>query len=203
MIRKIKEFTGLPVEIHAHNFFGFGTADALAGVCAGAEVVHAAVNGLGEGAGNTALEEIALDLKIMLGIDLGVNYSKTYYLCKLVEELSHVKLQSTKPLVGDRVFTTESGIAVSRLLKMQEKKMPLVPYSDSLVPEFIGRKKEIMIGKKSGRASIEYKLRQLGLPIPPPKKQQELLDAVKDHSIKNKTDVSDDLFRSITNRFIL
>lgn len=201
-VRKVKTFVGLPIEIHAHNFFGFGTADALAAVCAGAEVVHTAVNGLGEGAGNTALEEIALDLRIMLGMDLGVNYAKTYELCKLVEELSRVHLQSTKPLVGDRVFTSESGIAVSRLLKLKEKGLPLVPYADSLLPEFVGRTREILIGKKSGRASIEMRLQQLGLPVPPADKQQEILEAVKAYSIEHKSAVPDDVLKSITDRVL-
>ncbi len=156
--------------------------------------------GRGVGAGNTALEEIALNLKLMLGMDLGVNYSKTYELCKLVEDLSRVRLQSTKPLVGDRVFTSESGIAVSRLLKLKEKGLPLVPYADSLLPEFVGRAREILIGKKSGRASIELRLQQLGLPVPSAEKQQQILEAVKAYSIEHKSAVPDDVLKSITAR---
>jgi methanogen homocitrate synthase len=202
LIRKVKEYFQLPIEIHAHNHFGFGTADALAAVCAGAEVVHTAVNGLGEGAGNTALEEIALDLQIMLGIDMGINYAKTYELCKLVERLSGISLQSTKPLVGDKVFTSESGIAVSRLLKMKKKRIPLVPYSESILPEFLGRSREILIGKKSGRASIEYKLNELGMAIPSVEVQQEILETVKEYSLRNKMAVSDEAFRTITTRIL-
>jgi len=197
LVRKVKQNYSLPIEIHAHNFFGFGTADALSAVCAGAEVVHTAVNGLGEGAGNTALEEIALDLRIMLGIDLGIDYAKTYEMCNLVEELSHISLQSTKPIVGDKVFTSESGISLSRLLKMKEKGIPLIPYSDSLLPEFVGRKRDILIGKKSGRASIEYKMKELGLPVPTPEVQQEILEGVKKYSLQNKKAVSDEVFKTI------
>jgi isopropylmalate/homocitrate/citramalate synthase len=202
LIRKLKECVQIPVEIHAHNHFGFGTANALVAVCAGAEVVHTSVNGLGEGAGNTALEEIALDLRMMLGIDMGINYSKTFGLCKLVERLSGISLQSTKALVGDKVFTSESGIAVSRLLRMKEKGIPLVPYSDSIFPEFLGRKREILIGKKSGRASIVYKLQELGMSIPPEEVQEELLEAVKEYSLMNKKAVSDEVFRDILTRIL-
>ena len=133
----------------------------------------------------------------MLGIDLGINYAKTYEMCKLVEDLSHVSLQSTKPIVGDKVFTSESGIAVSRLLKMKEKGIPLIPYSDSLLPEFVGRKRDILIGKKSGRASIEYKMKELGLPVPAPEVQQGILESVKKYSLENKKAVSDEAFKSI------
>jgi isopropylmalate/homocitrate/citramalate synthase len=196
-VKKVREFARIPVEIHPHDFFGFATANALAGVCAGAEVVHTAVNGLGEGAGNAALEEIALDLKIMLGIDLGIQYEKTYGLCKLVEKLSNVPLQTTKPLVGGRVFSSESGIVVSRILKLQEKGLPLVPYADSILPEFLGRQREVILGKKSGRASIEYRLKELGMAIPPADVQQEILAAVKDYSVVNRGPVPNEAFKNI------
>jgi len=202
LVRKLKKEYDLPVEIHAHNFFGFGTADAVAAVCAGADVVHTAVNGLGEGAGNTALEEVTLALHMMLGIDMGMNFAKTYDLCKLVEKLSSVPLQSTKPLVGDKVFTTESGIAVSRLFRMKEKNIPLVPFSDSLYAEFIGRTKGVMIGKKSGRASIEYKLKELGMDVPPVEVQQKILEGVKDYSLKNKKAVPDKEFKTIVKKVL-
>ena len=202
LVRKVKAHFDLPVEIHTHNDFGFGTAIAFAAVCAGAEVVHTAVNGLGSRAGNTALEEIAIDLKIMLGMDLGINFDKTYELCKLVEQCSGVSLESTKPLVGDRVFTSDTGVMVSRMLKLQERGLPLVPYSDALRPEFVGRKRDIMIGKKSGRASIEYKMKELGMKIPPENAIKEILEAVKGYSISNKTAVSDDKFKALVNQVL-
>lgn len=202
LVRKVKEYFKLPVEIHTHNNFGFGTANAFAAVCAGAEVVHSSVNGLGSQAGNAPLEEIALDLKVMLGMDIGINYEKTYELCKLVEKLSGVTLESTKPLVGDKVFTSDTGIMVSRLLKLKEQGLPLVPYSDNLMPEFIGRTRDIMLGKKSGRASVEYKLKELGMNIPSEDELREILGAVKEYSLKNKTAVSNDAFVTIVNRVL-
>jgi methanogen homocitrate synthase len=74
-VRKLREWTDKPIEIHPHNMYSLGAADALAGVMAGAEVVHVCVNGLGEGAGNAPLEAVALDLPLMLGIDTGVRLS--------------------------------------------------------------------------------------------------------------------------------
>jgi isopropylmalate/homocitrate/citramalate synthase len=139
---------------------------------------------------------------MMLGIDMGMNFAKTYDLCKLVEKLSNVPLQSTKPLVGDKVFTTESGIAVSRLFRMKEKGIPLIPYSDSLNPEFVGRTKGVMIGKKSGRASIEYKLKEMGMDVPPVEVQQKILEEVKDYSLKNKKAVPDQTFKTIVKKVL-
>jgi methanogen homocitrate synthase len=195
-IRKAKAHLGLPLEFHGHNTFGLGTGVALAAVCAGAEVVHGAVNGLGQTA-NVALEEICLDLKIMLGIDTGIDYTKTYGLCKLVADLAGISLLSTKPLVGERVFTTEAGVGVSRLLKMAEKGIPLVPYADSIYPEFLGRKSEIVLGKKSGLSSIDYKLRDLGMPAYPAEIQQKILEQVKQYSLRHKSVVSDEAFKDI------
>lgn len=195
-IRKAKAHLDLPLEFHGHNTFGLGTGVALAAVCAGAEVIHGAVNGLGQTA-NVALEEICLDLLIMLGIDTGIDYTKTYGLCKLVADLAGISLLSTKPLVGERVFTTEAGVGVSRLLKMAEKGIPLVPYADSIYPEFLGRKSEIVLGKKSGLSSIDYKLKDLGMPSYPAEVQQQILEQVKLHSLRNKTVVSDEAFKDI------
>jgi len=198
-IRKAKAYLDLPLEFHGHNTFGFGTADALAAVCAGAEVIHTAVDSLGQ-TGNVALEEIGLALPMMLGIDIGLNYAKTYELCKLVAELAGISLLSTKPLVGERVFTTEAGVGVSRLLKMKEKGIPLVPYADAIFPEFLGRRMDILLGKKSGRASIEWKLKELGMPLYPAEIQQGILEAVKTYSLKHKSPVSDETFRTLVNQ---
>ena len=104
--------------------------------------------------------------------------------------------------MGDKVFTTESGIAVSRLFRMKEKGIPLVPYSESLFPEFVGRTKGVMIGKKSGRASIEYKLKELGMDVPAVEVQQKILEGVKEYSLKNKKAVPDNAFKTIVKKVL-
>jgi methanogen homocitrate synthase len=194
-VRKLREWTDKPIEIHPHNMYSLGAADALAGVMAGAEVVHVCVNGLGEGAGNAPLEAVVLDLPLMLGIDTGVRLEKIYELCKLVEELSRVPLQANWPLVGDKVFTTESGISVDIFTKMAKAGVHVPPAQD--VATVIGRKRNIVLGKMSGRTSIEVKLTQLGLAMPEEEQIKEILERVKNRSIEMHDALSDEEFKRI------
>ena len=88
LVRKIKRMTGLPVEVHTHNDFGMAVATELAGAAAGAEVLHACVNGLGERTGNAALEELMMSLTILYGRETGYDLKKMTQLCQLVSKLS-------------------------------------------------------------------------------------------------------------------
>jgi len=194
-VRKLREWTDKPIEVHPHNMYSLGAADALAGVMAGAEVVHVCVNGLGEGAGNAPLEAVALDLPLMLGIDTGVRLEKIYGLCKLVEELSRVPLQANWPLVGEKVFTTESGISVDFFTKMAKAGVAVPVAQD--VATIIGRKRDIAVGKMSGKTSIEVKLTQMGLPIPSEEMVREILERVKNRSIEIHDALSDEEFKRI------
>jgi isopropylmalate/homocitrate/citramalate synthase len=194
-VRRLREWTDKPIEIHPHNMYSLGAADALAGVMAGAEVVHVCVNGLGEGAGNAPLEAMALDLPLMLGIDTGVRLEKMYELCKLVEELSRVPLQANWPLVGEKVFTTESGISVDLFTKMAKAGVSVPVAQD--IATVIGRKRQVAVGKMSGRTSIEVKLNQLGLPVPGEERVKEILERVKNRSIEVHDAVSDEEFKRI------
>ncbi len=199
-VRKLREWTDKPIEIHPHNMYSLGAADALAGVMAGAEVVHVCVNGLGEGAGNAPLEAVALDLPLMLGIDTGVKLEKIYELCKLVEELSRVPLQANWPLVGEKVFTTESGISVDLFTKMAKVGVS-VPLAQD-IPTVIGRKRQVAVGKMSGRTSIEVKMTQLGIPVPAEGQVKEILERVKNRSIKIHDALSDEEFKKIVSQII-
>jgi isopropylmalate/homocitrate/citramalate synthase len=167
---------------------------------AGAEVVHVCVNGLGEGAGNAPLEAVALDLPLMLGIDTGVKLEKIYELCKLVEELSRVPLQANWPLVGEKVFTTESGISVDLFTKMAKVGVS-VPLAQD-IPTVIGRKRQVAVGKMSGRTSIEVKMTQLGIPVPAEGQVKEILERVKNRSIKIHDALSDEEFKKIVSQVI-
>jgi len=177
-----------------------GAANALAGVMAGAEVVHVCVNGLGEGAGNAPLEAVALDLPLMLGIDTGVKLEKTYELCKLVADLARVPLQANWPLVGEKVFTTESGISVDVYTKMARAGVAVPDEQD--IPTILGRKREIAVGKMSGRTSIEVKLMRLGLPVPGEGKVKEILERVKKRSIEIHDALTDDEFKKIVSQVV-
>jgi len=156
MVRKVKTLTGLPVEIHTHNDFGMGVATELAAVTAGAEVVHSCINGLGERTGNAALEELMVGLHILLGMKTDYRFDKLLGLCKLAEELSGVTPAVNKPVIGAGNYTRESGIGVDLVMKT-----PLAMFATA--PQFFGRQGEVVLGKKSGKASVTYTLEKLGI----------------------------------------
>lgn len=156
MVKMIKDLTKLPVEIHSHNDFGMAVATELAAVCAGAEVVHSCVNGLGERTGNAALEELMVGLHMLLGLETKYNFKKLMLLSELVEDLSRVKPAENKPVIGSRNYTRESGIGVDLVVKS-----PLSMFATA--PQFFGREGDVVLGKKSGKASILYHLEKLGI----------------------------------------
>ena len=199
-VRMIRQWTDIPIEIHPHNSYSLGAANALSGVMAGAEVVHVCVNGLGEGAGNAPLEAVALNLQLMLGIDMGIRLEKTYELCKLVSNLSRVPLQNNWPVVGEKVFTTESGIAidVQRKLFNAGTSIPITQQ----IATIIGRKRQVVVGKMSGRTSIEVKMNHLGLALPNEEKLKEILDRVKNRSIEIHDALTDEDFKKIVHEVI-
>jgi isopropylmalate/homocitrate/citramalate synthase len=156
MVKMIKDLTKLPVEIHSHNDFGMAVATELAAVCAGADVVHSCVNGLGERTGNAALEELMVGLHMLLGLETKYNFKKLMLLSELVEDLSRVKPAENKPVIGSRNYTRESGIGVDLVVKS-----PLSMFATA--PQFFGREGDVVLGKKSGKASILYHLEKLGI----------------------------------------
>lgn len=156
MVRWYKRLTnGLPVEVHTHNDFGMAVAAELAGVSAGAEVVHSCVNGLGERTGNAALEELILCMNILMGMDTPYKLEKLPNLCSMVEQISGIHAAPNKPFVGSRNYMRESGIGVDLVVKE-----PLAMFATD--PRFFGRTAEIVLGKKSGKASITYYLEKMG-----------------------------------------
>lgn len=156
LVRKVKGLTGLPVEIHTHNDFGMGVATELAAITAGASVVHSCINGLGERTGNAALEELMIGMHMLLGIETPYRFDKLLSLCKLAEELSGVKPATNKPVIGESNYTRESGIGVDLVMKT-----PLAMFATA--PQFFGREGEVVLGKKSGKASITYTLEKMGI----------------------------------------
>ncbi len=157
LVRKMKKWTnGLPIEVHTHNDFGMAVATELAGIAAGADVIHSCVNGLGERTGNASLEELILNLQILMGIDNQYNYIKLRELCNKVSEITNIPIPANKPFSGHRNYVRESGIGVDLVLKE-----PLAMFATD--PRFFGQTGSIVLGKKSGKASVEYHLDQVGI----------------------------------------
>jgi isopropylmalate/homocitrate/citramalate synthase len=185
LVKRMKAALGvIPIEIHCHNDFGLAVANSLAAVEAGADVISSTINGIGERSGNASTEEIALALKVLYGIDLGINYAVLKETSELVEKLSGVKLQPHKAVVGQNCFSHESGLVVAGLANMI---FTAEPYS----PEFVGQQRRIVIGKHSGKVSIEMKLKEYGLRYTADV-VTAILQKVKEFAIEQKHSLNDE-----------
>ncbi len=190
MVRWVKGMTGLPIEIHTHNDFGMGVATELAAVTAGAECVHSCGNGLGERTGNAALEELILGLDLLYGYEMGYKLDKLPELGEMLSELSNVPIARNKPVLGHGNFIRESGIGIQYVMHD-----PLVMFGTH--PALTGRSGEVVLGKKSGKASIIYKLEELGLGEASDEQAIEILSKVKAMGIEKRDMLTDDEFRGI------
>lgn len=193
LVRKVKKLTGIPVEIHTHNDFGMGVATELAAVAAGAEVVHSCVNGLGERTGNAAMEELMAGLHILLGMKTPYRFDKLIELSDLVSSLSGMTLANNKPVVGRGNYIRESGIGIDLVMTK-----PLAMFGTA--PRLTGREAEIVLGKKSGKASITYTLEKLGIKNASDESVTEILKAVKEKGTEKKGLLSPEEIQEIIKR---
>lgn len=189
LVRNIVNSVKVPVEVHCHNSLGIGVANTIAGLRNGAKAAHVSVNGIGETAGNVALEEIVMALKLLYAIDCGIDLKKLRELSKIVEKQSRMLLPANKPVFGRNIFTRESGIAVERYYKAPEIARELELFNPSL----FGMNTQIVLGKKSGKYSILYALRERGLHTSD-EHVNELLKRVKVVSQQKKGLISDSEF---------
>jgi methanogen homocitrate synthase len=190
LVRLVKSITKLPVEVHTHNDFGMAVATELAGVEAGAEVVHSCANGLGERTGNAALEELIVALHVLYGYETHYDLGKLPELGELVSRISRFDIALNKPILGDRNFTRESGIGVDLVVKE-----PLAMFGTH--PALTGRRGEVVLGKKSGKASITYNLEQMGITGTDDEAVGEMLRRVKDKGIEKRGLLSPAEFKEI------
>ncbi|HWF06874.1 MAG TPA: hypothetical protein VG297_00340 [Bryobacteraceae bacterium] len=195
MVRLVKSLTKLPVEVHTHNDFGMAVATELAGVEAGAECVHSCANGLGERTGNAALEELIVALHVLYGYKTHYHLEKLPELGELVSRISRFDTAVNKPILGDRNFTRESGIGVDLVVKE-----PLAMFGTH--PALTGRRGEVVLGKKSGKASITYNLEQMGITGTDDETVAEMLKQVKDKGIEKRGLLTPEEFRGIVDNVL-
>lgn len=155
-IAAIKEEIPVPLDFHGHNDFGMATANAFAAGKAGAEYVSCTINGIGERAGNTSLDEIVLSMMYMEEATSKINVSRLSHISALVEKYSGKANSLSKPIVGKEVFTHESGIHVDGMIKDKNS------YA-YLKPEILGRSHEFILGKHSGISSVKYIYEKKGI----------------------------------------
>jgi (R)-citramalate synthase len=143
-----------PISIHCHDDLGFAVANTMAALKAGASCAHVTVNGLGERAGNTPLEEIVMALEVLYGYQTRIKKDQLYHLSSLVSRHTGVPLAVNKAIVGEMAFTHESGIHAHGVIREPST-------YESVKPEQVGRKRRIVLGKHSGSASVEAALHEM------------------------------------------
>jgi methanogen homocitrate synthase len=193
LVKQMKEITHKRIEVHTHTDFGMGVATSLAALTAGAEVIHASIGGLGERSGNTPLDEVAVSAKTLYGVDSNIKFEKLYDISNQILKISKFQVADSKPVIGERAFTRESGMGVD-LVKTQ----PLALFG--LTPSWVGQQPKYVLGKKSGIASVEMKLEDLDLPALDDEKKNLILAHVKDLGLQKKGLVTDAEFVAIFNK---
>lgn len=150
--------TEIALEIHAHNDLGMATANTLAAFMAGANCLSTTINGLGERAGNAPMEEVAMALELSAGIKSTLHNEKFHELSSFVAQASNRPMSTSKPVTGKSVLTHESGIHTNCLLKDRSTYQLISAAS-------VGRKEDdFLIGKHSGKATLEHFLQMGNLP---------------------------------------
>ena len=192
-VGKLVECLKIPIEMHTHNDFGLATANALAGLQAGATAVNTTVNGLGERAGNAALEEMIMALKRLYQVDLAIETSRLRELSQQVIAASGIALPPWKAIVGDNVFAHESGIHAHGVL---ENPQTYEPFS----PDEVGWIRRLVVGKHSGRHLLTNVLSQHGIRLNH-EESQVVLDSVRHLSVQMKRSLTvEELLDVVSNR---
>ncbi|MHB9288516.1 (R)-citramalate synthase [Halobacteriales archaeon Cl-PHB] len=141
-----------PVSTHTHDDLGLAVTNALVSIAAGADLVHGTINGIGERAGNVALEEVAIALDHGYGVET-MNLEAVYDLAQVIAKFTGIPLAPNKAVVGQNAFTHESGIHTDGTLKDDAMYEPYPP-------EKVGRERRLALGKHAGRAGVEAALRE-------------------------------------------
>jgi len=190
---RLRKESDLELEFHGHDDLGLATANTLAAIRGGATHASVCVIGLGERAGNAALEEVAAALNRFTGASGNVDLSQLPRLAELVATAARRPIPSGKAIVGASAFTHESGIHVDGLLKDPST-------YEAIPPHLFGRAREIVLGKHSGIASVKGALRSLGLAFDDDQTQW-VLKQVQELSMQAKRVISTEELLDFYHRF--
>ncbi len=186
LMENVKGVHNAVLSTHCHNDLGMATANTIAGVQNGARQVEVTMNGVGERAGNTSLEEIAMILKCHkgLGIDTQINTQKIYPTSRLVSNLMNMPIQPNKAIVGRNAFAHSSGIHQDGILKNRQSYEIMDPTDVGL------DQNSIVLTARSGRAALKHRLSVLGVEV-----DNGRLDKIYEDFLKladRKKDINDD-----------
>lgn len=182
LVSALRASTDLELEIHAHDDLGLATANTLAAIKAGASHASVTVIGLGERAGNAPLEEVAVGLAQLYGRTTGIVTTELTRVARIVATAAAHPVPPNKAIVGDHVFTHESGIHVDGLLKDRRT-------YEALDPALLGLSHRFVMGKHSGLAAITACLGELQLEASP-LECSAILARVREHAIATKRAVT-------------
>ncbi|MDR0493052.1 MAG: 2-isopropylmalate synthase [Nitrososphaerota archaeon] len=185
LIAELKTVVSVPLSIHCHDDFGLAVANSLAAVEAGASQIHTAVNGLGERAGNAALEEVVTTLHVVYQYKTNINTRLLYNTSRLVSSLTGIQVQANKAIVGENAFAHESGIHTRGVT---EQPLTFEPIN----PELVGRTRKLVAGKLAGTRGIQATLTEIGI-NPTEEQLNEIVKRVKDLGDKGKLVTDADL----------
>lgn len=177
------------ISTHCHNDLGLAVANSLAGVAAGARQVECTINGIGERAGNAALEEVVMALRVrndIMPYETGINAALISRASRLVAGITSFPVQYNKAIVGQNAFAHESGIHQDGMLKNNQT-------YEIMTPESVGiTKSSLVMGKHSGRHAFREKLKELGYELGE-NAMQDAFTRFKDLADKKKHVFDDDL----------
>lgn len=182
-IEKIYKVTNFDIEMHTHNDFGMATANAIAGIVGGANHIGVTVNGLGERAGNAALEEVIMALKFVYGYETNIDTTRFREISKYVSQASGRELPIWKAIVGTNMFRHESGIHADGALKDPKN-------YEAFDPSEVGLERQIVIGKHSGKAAIINKFREYEIELSN-EDAESMLELVRQTSVRIKRNLFD------------
>jgi len=184
------------VSVHCHNDLGVATANTLAGLRAGARQAEVTMNGIGERAGNTSLEEVVMALQTrrpVYGLDTGIDTSQITRVSRMVSNYTGIPVQPNKAIVGANAFAHEAGIHQDGMLKHQET-------YEIMRPEMVGlQQSSLVLGKHSGRHAFRVRLADMGYDLTD-EEVQEGFTRFKDLADKKKTVTDADLAALITDQ---
>ncbi len=193
LIKGIKQHTpgvdDVVISVHCHNDLGLATANTLAGIQNGARQIEVTINGIGERAGNTSLEEVVMALKTrnpVYGTDTGIDTTQITKASRMVSSLTGMAVQPNKAIVGANAFAHEAGIHQDGMLKHEET-------YEIMRPETVGlNKSELVLGKHSGRHALRVRMRELGYELDTDS-LQEVFERFKELADKKKVITNADL----------
>jgi isopropylmalate/homocitrate/citramalate synthase len=190
LVGEVRSWIGneMPLHFHGHNDFGLGTALAIAAVRGGADWIQGTVNGIGERAGNSDICEVALALSCLYDVPVELDLTQARKVSELVQKAANYRVDGWRPVVGDNLFTRESGAVANQF----HIPAAIEPYSADLV----SAPRRIVLGKKSGLSSIKLKLQELGIDLPE-ESFPELLAQVKRDATAAGRLMTDDEFRQL------